>query len=119
VINALAFTSFIIALLLTVDAMEPTGPWLVALAVLTGLDALRPRWSWSFSLNELFFAGRLAAFVIALLLAAGGLDPADEEWLVALTVLTGILAFVPRRMRWWRYRRWSRAWASGDWDEDW
>ena len=36
-------TIFIIALLLAVGAIEPTGAWLVTLAVLSGLTLLRPR----------------------------------------------------------------------------
>ena len=36
-------TILIIALLLAVGAVEPTGAWLVTLAVLSGLTLLRPR----------------------------------------------------------------------------
>ena len=36
-------TIFIIALLLAIDAMEPTGPWLVTLAVLSGIELVRWR----------------------------------------------------------------------------
>ncbi len=39
---------FIIALLLALGAVEPTGAWLVTLAVLSGLELLRWRpWRWS------------------------------------------------------------------------
>jgi hypothetical protein len=38
-------TIFIIALLLAVEAIEPDAPWLVTLAVLTGIELLR----WPFS----------------------------------------------------------------------
>ena len=117
----MAFTAFIISLLLAVDAMEPTGPWLVTITVLTGLEALRPRLWWSLSIRDVWFAVGLAAFIIALLLTAGRLETSDEGWLIALAALTGVLAFVPRRLRSWRRRRWSRAWAGADWPdgEDW
>lgn len=36
--SIMRLTIFIIALLLAVSAIEPTGPWLVALAVLSGLS---------------------------------------------------------------------------------
>lgn len=36
-------TIFIIALVLAVGSVEPTGPWLVTLAVLSGLELLRWR----------------------------------------------------------------------------
>jgi hypothetical protein len=116
--SALAFTAFIISLLLALDAMEPGSSWLVTVTVLTGLDALRPRRWFIWSFDGLGFAIGLAAFVIALLLTTGALDPADEGWLIALTVLTGIQAFFPRRTAWWwhwryGYPRRSRAWAGG------
>jgi len=34
-------TVFIIALLLAVEALEPTAPWLITLAVLTGIELFR------------------------------------------------------------------------------
>jgi MYXO-CTERM domain-containing protein len=34
-------TIFIIALILAVGAVEPSGPWLVTLAVLAGIELLR------------------------------------------------------------------------------
>ena len=43
------FTIFIIALLLAIGALEATGPWLVTLAVLAGIELLswrRPRLRW-------------------------------------------------------------------------
>jgi hypothetical protein len=36
-------TIFIIALLLAIGAMAPTGPWLVTLAVLAGIELVRWR----------------------------------------------------------------------------
>ena len=35
-------TVFIIALLLAIGTVEATGPWLVTLAVLTGIELVRP-----------------------------------------------------------------------------
>ncbi len=119
--SATAFTAFIIALLLAIDAIEPSGPWLVALAVLTGLSALRPRRIARVWLGgELFFMVALAAFIISVLLAISALEWTDT-WFVTLTALTGLLAFVPRRVHWgrrrWR-RRWATAWAGSAWDDD-
>ncbi len=34
-------TIFIIALLLAIEALEPTAPWLVTLAVLSGMELFR------------------------------------------------------------------------------
>ena len=36
-------TIFVIALLLAVEALEPTAPWLVTLAVLSGIELFRVR----------------------------------------------------------------------------
>ena len=36
-------TIFIIALLLAIGTVDPTGPWLVTLAVLSGMELLRFR----------------------------------------------------------------------------
>ena len=36
-------TIFIIALLLAIEALEPTPPWLVTLAVLSGIELVRWR----------------------------------------------------------------------------
>ena len=36
-------TIFIIALLLAIGAMAPTGPWLVTLAILAGIELVRWR----------------------------------------------------------------------------
>ncbi len=37
-------TIFIVALLLAVEALEPTAPWLVTLAVLSGIELFRQGW---------------------------------------------------------------------------
>jgi hypothetical protein len=124
-ISALAFTAFIISLLLAVEAIEPSASWLVTVTVLTGIEAFRPRWWLSNLFDGLWFGVGLAAFIIALLLTTGTLDSADEGWLIALTVLTGVMTFVRRPTRWWRWqsRYWwgSRAWAGDGWSEcdDW
>lgn len=39
----IALTVFIIALLLAIEALEATPPWLVTLAVLSGIEAFRSR----------------------------------------------------------------------------
>ncbi len=36
-------TIFIVALLLAIEALEPTAPWLVTLAVLSGIELVRWR----------------------------------------------------------------------------
>ncbi len=123
----IALAAFIIALLLAVEALEPTGAWLVTITVLAGIEAFRPRRS----LARLFRGGwpeliALSAFVIALLLTIGTIDTIDS-WLIALAVLTGIQAFRPRWSgRWRRFRParrpfggWRRrAWAASSWHDD-
>ena len=37
----IALTIFVIALLLAIAALEPTAPWLVTLAVLSGIELFR------------------------------------------------------------------------------
>jgi hypothetical protein len=85
--------AFVIALCLLGGAIDPTRGWLIALVVLTGLAALRPRfWNW---LDWRPAADlRLAAFVLAVLLLAGAFDP-TKGWLIALSVVTGLAAFLP------------------------
>ncbi|MDZ4278634.1 MAG: hypothetical protein U1B78_05790 [Dehalococcoidia bacterium] len=41
--SAISLALFVIALLLAIGAIEPTGPWLVALAVLAGVQFFRIR----------------------------------------------------------------------------
>lgn len=114
--------AFIIALCLLGGAIDPTRGWLIALVVLTGLAALRPRpWNW---LDWRPAADlRLAAFVLAVLLLAGAFDP-TRGWLIALSVATGLAAFLPGGHRFDilgfgdRPRRRRRRRASVRWDED-
>lgn len=61
-------TVFIIALLLAVEAIEPDPPWLITLAVLSGIEAFRLR---SFG-HGLRFRRRLRAWA--------GSWPGDEDW---------------------------------------
>lgn len=122
----IAVAAFIIALLLAVAALGPTGGWLVALTVLAGIETFRPRRS----LGRLFRGGwpdilALSAFIIALLLTIGTIETTDA-WLIALAVLTAIQAFRPRWSgRWSRFRpsrrtfgRRRRAWAASSWNDD-
>lgn len=85
--------AFVIALCLLDGAIDPSRGWLIALVVLTGLSALRPRfWNW-FDWRPAVDL-RLAAFVLAVLLLAGAFDP-TRDWLIALSVVTGLAAFMP------------------------
>src|SRR5512135_2833460 len=86
--------AFVLALLLLAGNIEPTRGWLITLVVLTGLAEVRPRlWS-PFDLRPRLDA-RLAAFVLAILLLAGAVDP-TRDWLIALAAVTGVAAFMPR-----------------------
>jgi len=74
---------------------------------------------------------RLAVFIIALLLLAGTIEP-TTDWLIALSVLSGLALVIPGpfwmfhswRWRMWRgdrfarrmERRFERQWS---WDTDW
>ena len=86
--------AFVLALLLLAGSVDPTRGWLIALVVVTGLSALRPRfWNWFHvrPSNDL----QLASFVLAVLLLAGVVDP-TRGWLIALTVVTGLAMMTPR-----------------------
>jgi hypothetical protein len=122
--------AFILALLLLAGSVDPTRGWLITLVVVTGLAAMRPRfWNWLHvrPSNDL----SLASFVLAILLLAGVVDP-TRDWLIALTVVTGLAMTTPRfgidlfgfnrhdhdEHRWrWRRRagRWT-SWADDDWE---
>ena len=119
--------AFIVALLLLAGSIDPTRGWLIALVVVTGLSAIRPRfWNWLHVRPALDL--RLAAFVLAALLLAGTVDP-TREWLIALSVVTGLAMVMPRAfgLDWpadgddrggrWRRRmdRWSVR-ADDDWN---
>ncbi len=127
--------AFIIALLLLAGTIDPTRGWLIALVVITGVAVFRPR-PWNpFHLRPAVDV-RLASFVLAVLLLAGTVD-ATRDWLIGLSIVTGVAAFMPRviafdifgereRRRWWmdcvpnwRWEQASDRWgerAQRDWD---
>jgi phosphoglycerol transferase MdoB-like AlkP superfamily enzyme len=86
--------SFVLALLLLAGTVEPTQGWLITLVVLTGVSAMRLR-LWSRTLVRPALDMRLAAFVLSILLLAGTVD-ATRDWLIALSAVTGVAAFMPR-----------------------
>jgi hypothetical protein len=124
--------AFIIALLLLAGTVDPTRGWLIALAVVTGVAVFRPR-PWNpFRLTPAVDV-RLASFALAVLLLAGTIEPA-REWLIGLSIVTGVAAFMPRivafdvfgereRRRWWMdcvpgvRTDWRREPASDRWGE--
>jgi hypothetical protein len=68
----------------------------------------------------------MASFVLAVLLLAGTVD-ANRDWLIALSAVTGVAAFMPHVLtldgrhhaRWWRRtyrRRYAGPWR--DWEGD-
>jgi hypothetical protein len=114
-------TLFIIALLLVVDVIQPSGPWWVTMAVLSGIETFRLRY-WFFGVPSPL---SLTIFIVTLIFAVGAAE-ATDAWLVALAVLTGVEAFRPRHFgrRWWgwgwdwRWSRMRRAWAGSYWGDD-
>ena len=86
--------AFIVALLLLAGSIDPTRGWLITLVVVTGIAALRPGF-WSPWRLRPRIDLRLASFVIAVLLLAGTVDP-TRNWLIGLTVATGLATFAPR-----------------------
>ena len=117
--------AFILALLLLAGTIDPTRGWLITLVVLTGLAAIKPRWWGAFHVWPAIDA-RLAAFVLAVLLLAGTIDP-TRDWLIALSAVTGVAAFMPRIFhvdlfgfndRAERRRGWEWRWDWGDDDDD-
>lgn len=122
--------AFILALLLLAGSVDPTRGWLITLVVVTGLAAVRPRfWNWFHMrpTNDL----RLVSFILAILLLAGVVDP-TRDWLIALTVVTGLAMTMPSfgmdlfgfnrhddHVHGWRWRRHAGRWsnrADRDWD---
>ena len=120
--------AFVLALLLLAGNIEPRRGWLITLVVLTGLAAVRPRFWSPFDLRPRLDA-RLAAFVLAILLLAGTVDP-TRDWLIALAAVTGVAAFMPGvfsldgflgvdRGRGSRRWRWNWQWEPDDqWERD-
>src|SRR5256885_783747 len=85
--------AFVLALLLLAGSVDPTRGWLIVLVMLTGIGAFRPRLRHLFSVR-LAFDVRLLAFTLAVLLLAGTIDP-TRDWLIALSAVTGVAAFMP------------------------
>lgn len=107
----MALATFIISLLLATRAVEPVEGWLIALAVLSGLDMLGSQ-PWRISRMSLF-AMRVVIFLISLLLVTEAVQP-QEGWLIALAVLTGLSMLgiggggTRIYLGGWRPRRWLR-----------
>jgi hypothetical protein len=113
---------FVIALLLLAGSVAPTQGWLVTLVVLSGIAALRPRFSTWLRLRPRLDL-RLATFIIAVLLLAGAVD-ATRGWLIALSALSGAAMVAPGLLTiggsgggWRRHRRDSRGenWCGPSW----
>jgi hypothetical protein len=112
--------AFIIALLLLAGSIEPTAGWLAVLAALTGIAAFRIHIFWPFSPRPALDV-RMAAFVLAVLLLAGTIEP-TRGWLIALSAAAGVAMVCPgvvsldteRRGMHWRGRR--TRWTSWDWE---
>lgn len=121
--------AFVLALLLLAGNVEPTKGWLIVLVVLTGLAAFRMR-PWYGPMPRPALDVRMASFVLAVMLLAGAVE-ADKDWLIALSAVTGVAAFMPNLVslsgggrddghwRRWRgpRRRYGRRWAV-DWEGD-
>ena len=122
----IALAVFVISLLLALETLDPTGGWLVTLAVLSGIGMFSGGgvgivhvWMPVPIGRQNRFAAAVTVFVIALLLVIGTIEP-DPPWLVTLAVLSGILAFLPKTGG-WRWGRRLRARVRGSWgdEEDW
>ena len=121
--------AFVLALLLLAGNVEPTKGWLIVLVVLTGMAAFRIR-PWHGFVPRPALDVRMASFVLAVVLLAGAVE-ANKDWLIALSAVTGVAAFMPNlvslsgggrddwRWRHWRgpRRRYDRSWAW-DWEGD-
>lgn len=86
--------AFIISLLLLAGTVDPTDGWLIALTVVAGIAVFRPRFDDGFALHPAIDM-RLAAFIFATLLLAGVIEPM-KDWLIGLTVVTGVAMIMPR-----------------------
>jgi outer membrane murein-binding lipoprotein Lpp len=90
----LRIAAFVIALLLLAGSIDPTRGWLIALVVLTGMAALRLRPEPWIRIRPALDM-RLAALIVSTMLLAGAVD-ATRDWLIVLSVVTGLAAFFPR-----------------------
>ena len=121
--------AFIIALLLLGGTVDPSRGWLIALVVITGVAAFGIR---SLDLTRMrpHVDLRLGAFVLSALLLAGAVD-ANKDWLIALSIVTGMAAVMPGvlsldggrhdRSRWHmghRRSRRQRRWEAAPWGDD-
>lgn len=115
--------AFVISLVLLGGAADPTRGWLIALVVLSGAAAMRMSPWWPFDLRPALDL-RMASFVLALLLLAGAVD-ATRDWLIAMSVISGLAAFMPgivsldsgdrgRRRGRHRWREWVEFGEWGD-----
>ncbi len=101
--------AFILALVLLAGAVDATRGVLIALVVVSGIAALRPR-IWNPLHMRPALDLRLGVFVIAVLLLAGAVDP-TRNWLIALSVVGGLAAFMPRVLSFDAFDRDRRAWS--------
>jgi hypothetical protein len=86
--------AFVLSLLLLGGAVDADAGWLVALAAVSGIAAFR-LYPWRFFVPRPVLDVRMASFVLALVLAAGAVD-ATKEWLIAMSAVSGVAAFMPR-----------------------
>lgn len=117
--------AFVLALLLLGGNIDPTRGWLIALVVITGISAFRLR-PWYGFVPRPVLDVRMASFTLAVMLLAGAVD-ANKDWLIALSAVTGVAAFMPglisldgrddRPWRSWHGRR-RRAGRRRDWAFD-
>ena len=126
--------AFVLALLLLAGTIDPTQGWLILLVTVAGIAAFRLR-PWYGFMPRPALDVRMAAFVVAVLLLAGTVE-ANKDWLIVLSIVTGVAAFMPgvlsldgggrphRANRWCgprvnKHERWSRSqgWAA-EWERE-
>ncbi len=124
--------AFVISLLLLDGAIDPTRGWLIALVVITGLSMMRVRFRGTLVVKPAIDL-RLGAFIFAVLLLAGTIEP-TKDWLIGLSILTGFAMAMPgvisfdiygdrqrRRAKFWAWttdNQWASRIVDGDWGED-
>jgi hypothetical protein len=86
--------AFIISLLLLAGTVDPTQGWLIALTAVTGIAVFRPRFWHGLTLRPAVDV-RLAAFILATLMLTGVADT-TKDWLIGLTIVTGVAMVMPR-----------------------
>jgi len=116
----MAIAAFVISLVLLGGAADPTRGWLIALVALTGAVAMRLR-PWAPLRLRPALDLRLASFALAVLLLAGTVD-ATRDWLIAMSVVSGLAAFMPRVVsldggEHRRHRRWREWPESHEWGD--